>query len=262
RALPEPDFGAAGEGRGPRTPREEILCGLFAEVLGVERVGIDDGFFDLGGHSLLATRLVSRIRTALGVEVSVRALFQHPDVAGLSRYLEQAGRDDLRPLLLPVVRPERVPLSPAQSRLWFIEQMKGTGGLYNSPLALRLSGPLDLAALREALGDVVERHEVLRTVFPVAGGLPYQEVLAGVCPELHVRDVRDERHLRECLSQAQGHVFDLSVESPLRASLFVLGREEHVLALVMHHIAGDGWSIGALLRDLSTAYRARLAGDA
>ncbi|MER7209510.1 amino acid adenylation domain-containing protein [Streptosporangium sp. NPDC000239] len=262
RALPEPDFGTAGEGRGPRTPREEILCGLFAEVLGVERVGVDDGFFDLGGHSLLATRLVSRIRTALGVEVSVRTLFQHPDVAGLSRHLEQAGRDDVRPLLLPVVRPERVPLSPAQSRLWFIEQMKGTGGLYNSPLALRLSGPLDLAALREALGDVVERHEVLRTVFPVEGGLPYQEVLAGVRPELHVRDVRDERHLRECLGLAQGHVFDLAVEPPLRASLFVLGRGEHVLALVMHHIAGDGWSIGALLRDLGEAYAARLAGEA
>ncbi|MEV4091322.1 amino acid adenylation domain-containing protein [Streptosporangium saharense] len=261
RALPDPDFGTAG-GRGPRTPREEILCGLFAEVLGVERVGIDDGFFDLGGHSLLATKLVSRIRTALGVEVSVRALFQHPDVAGLGRHLERTGHDEVRPLLLPVVRPERVPLSHAQSRLWFIEQMKGTGGLYNSPLALRLSGPLDLAALREALGDVVERHEVLRTVFPVVGGVPYQEVLVGVRPELHVREVRDERHLRECLGQAQGHVFDLSVELPIRASLLVLGRGEHVLALVMHHIAGDGWSIGALLRDLAAAYTARLAGEA
>ncbi|MER7134899.1 condensation domain-containing protein, partial [Streptosporangium saharense] len=252
RALPAPELGST-DGREPRTPREEILCGLFAEVLGVERVGVEDGFFDLGGHSLLATKLVSRIRTVLKTELPIRALFQNPDVARLERYLatEQAGA--VRPALTTLPRPEHVPLSFAQQRLWFIEQLEGPSALYNTPFAVRLRGPIDAGALESALADVVDRHEALRTVFPSVDGVPYQKVLENVRPVLHLVGE---------LGEVVGRAFDLSEEPPLRAWLLPRGEGEHVLVLLLHHIAGDGWSLRPLFDDLALAYQARLAGEA
>ncbi|MFE6505054.1 non-ribosomal peptide synthase/polyketide synthase, partial [Kitasatospora sp. NPDC057738] len=260
RALPAPVHTAARTGRAPRTPQEQVLAELFAEVLGVAGVGSDDDFFDLGGHSLLATRLVARARAALGVELELRALFETPTVAGLAAGLGVAGR--ARPALRRAERPDQVPLSFAQRRLWFLHQLEDAGPVYNMPLAWRLTGELDRTALRAALGDVVARHESLRTVFPQVDGVPRQEVLdAGTAPPRLAVTRVGEADLPGLLTAAAARGFDLATEPPLRAELFEAGPDEHVLLVVIHHIAGDGWSLGALSADLATAYAARRRGE-
>ncbi|WP_230091984.1 amino acid adenylation domain-containing protein [Streptomyces olivaceus] len=252
---------AAAGGRLPRTPQEQVLCELFAEVLGVPRVGADENFFDLGGHSLLATRLAARVRSVLGVELGLRALFQAPTAEGLAGALAGSGR--VRPALTARERPEAVPLSFAQRRLWFLHRMDGAAATYHIPLALRLTGTLDRAALDEALADVVARHETLRTVFPEVGGVPRQLVRdpAGTRPRTRLIGVA-QAQLFERLAEFARLPFDLADEAPLRAELFALAPDEHVLLLVMHHIAGDGWSTGPLARDLAEAYTARCGGRA
>ncbi|MGW5904913.1 amino acid adenylation domain-containing protein [Streptomyces althioticus] len=260
RALPVPDtLPTAVESRAPRTPREDILCGLFAELLGVPRVGIDDDFFALGGHSLLATRLVGRIRSILGAELTVRQLFEAPTVAALSRTLDTAGA--ARPALRPAEpRPERIPASPAQRRLWFLHRFEGPSPTYNIPFALRLTGDLDREALRAALADLTDRHESLRTVFAEDAEGPRQIVLPsdGARPELTVVPAVAPDRLEAEITGAASHAFDLAAEIPLRTWLFETGEREQVLLLLVHHIAGDGWSVPLLARDLTTAYTARL----
>jgi amino acid adenylation domain-containing protein/non-ribosomal peptide synthase protein (TIGR01720 family) len=263
RALPAPDYSMdTPAGRGPRTDREEILCGLFAEILGLETVSIDDDFFRLGGHSLLATRLVSRIRTVLDTELPIRQMFDTPTVAGLVGYLDAASAAGVRRGVAPVVpRPERIPLSYAQQRLRFLQLLDGDSTAYNAPGALRLRGVLDREALRLALGDVVARHESLRTVFGQDEEGFTQRVLApgDARVALDVREA-DEDGLPAELVAAARHRFDLAAEPPLRATLFALSEDEHVLLLLLHHIAGDGWSMRPLARDLAEAYTARVAG--
>ncbi|MGA4844593.1 amino acid adenylation domain-containing protein [Streptomyces sp. G45] len=268
RALPEPDLGAASAGRAPRSPHEEILCGLFAETLGLPSVTIDDNFFDLGGHSLLATRLVSRARGVLGVELAIRQLFEAPTVAALARLV--GGAAGARRAVTPVVpRPERIPVSFAQRRLWFLHRFEGPSATYNIPLGMRLTGALDHDALRAALADLAQRHETLRTVFAEDAEGPYQTVLDGerARPVLDVRHVPEERVAEE-VAAAAAYAFDLSAELPLRATLFATGQDattgqdSHVLLLLLHHIAGDGWSMPLLARDLTAAYAARVRGEA
>ncbi|WP_448322184.1 amino acid adenylation domain-containing protein, partial [Streptomyces sp. CO7] len=261
RALPAPDLPATGTGRGPRSPREEILCGLFADILGLPAVNIDDDFFALGGHSLLATRLVSRIRTTLDVELPVRALFEAPTVAALA---QQAGEaDSARTALTATDRPERIPLSPAQNRLWFLDKLEGANATYNVPVAFRITGDLDADVLERALNDVVARHESLRTVFQEIEGHPAQKVLATDAVSLKLERVTcAEAELTAALGDAGQYVFDLAAEVPLRTTLFTLAPDEHVLLLLVHHIASDGASMGPLGRDLETAFRARLQGQA
>ncbi|MEU1591235.1 amino acid adenylation domain-containing protein, partial [Micromonospora sp. NPDC005710] len=240
----------------------------YADILGLDHVGVDDDFFELGGHSLLAVRLISRIRALLGVEVEIRAVFETPTVADLAAALPEAdasGTDaaNSRPVLTVRPRPENIPLSSGQRRLWFIDQLEGPSRTYTVPNVLRLTGAVDRDALRAAVRDLLARHEVLRTVFDVVDGEPYQRVLelADMPEVLTVADV-DERALDDAVADAAGHGFDLTVEPPLRMWLFTTSADDHTLVVVMHHIAGDGWSWTPLSRDFSTAYAARSSGAA
>jgi len=209
----------------------------------------------------LATRLISRIRSSLDVELSIRSLFEAPTVAGLVERLGDAGA--ARAALRAVARPGEVPLSYGQRRLWFLERLEGASGRYVIPLAVRLRGALDVGALEAALWDVVERHESLRTIFPERLGVARQEVVAGEAARLGLSVcAMSEGALAGALTAALQAGFDLSCELPLRAHLFALGGDEHVLLLVLHHIAGDGWSLGPLARDLSRGYGARVRGCA
>ncbi|MFE3210655.1 amino acid adenylation domain-containing protein [Streptomyces niveus] len=259
-ALPTPDYAAAAGDRAPRTPQEEVLCTLFTEVLGADRVGIDDNFFDLGGHSLLTTRLVSRIRSVLGLEIPIAAVFESPTVAGLATRLTDSGR--IRTALVPVERPEIVPLSFAQRRLWFLHKLEGRSATYNMPLGLRLKGELHADALHATLHDLIARHESLRTVFPEIDGEPHQLVLDPQTVQLDwERRSITEEELTGALQEAARYGFDLSGELPVRAWLFQVGPDENVLMLLVHHIAGDGWSMGPLARDVLEAYTARTQGS-
>ncbi|GAA0583916.1 amino acid adenylation domain-containing protein [Kribbella sandramycini] len=260
-ALPAPEL-SGGVYRAPSGPQEEALCELFADVLGVERVGVDDDFFALGGHSLLATRLVGRARAVLGVEIPIRLVFTAPTVAALVAQLTKTGK--VRTELRPAVRPDPLPLSYAQQRLWFIDRFEGPSSTYNIPQLLRFRGELNPAALQAALQDVVARHEALRTVFGEFDGQPYQRILAPEDAQIHWKEHRfvEPSAVPELVSAIATHQFDLSVELPVRASLLHTGPGEFVLVLVLHHVAGDGGSMAPLARDLSTAYRARLGGDA
>ena len=261
RALPAPRYDLTPGQTAPATARERALCEVFAQVLGLDRVGVEDSFFDLGGHSLLATRLVSRIRAVLGAELSIRAVFEHPTPAALAAVLERA--EAARPPLVPVPRPERLPLSFAQQRLWFLEQFHGPGAAYNLPFAWRLAGELDPGALAAALGDVVTRHESLRTVFATEDGQACQHIIpAGeaIVPVTVTTARSDE--LAGLIDAAARHEFDLATELPIRAWLFTLSPEEHVLLLLCHHIASDGWSMQVLMSDIAAAYAARRDGRA
>ncbi|MFK0132133.1 amino acid adenylation domain-containing protein [Streptomyces rubiginosohelvolus] len=262
-ALPEPEEAAAPGGRAPVTPQEEIIAHLFAAILEREHVGADDDFFALGGHSLLATRLASRIRSALDVTLSVRDVFEAPTVSALARRVHHAGRapEPLRPR----PRPGTLPLSPAQRRLWFLQQLHGVGSDYTIPFAARLTGPLDVPALRAAVLDVMARHESLRTVFPATDGQPRQHIVdVSELPEpltvTEATGAADE--LRLYVEEMARTPLDVERDVPLRAGLLRLGSDQHVVVLVVHHIAADQWSARPLLTDLATAYAARTGGAA
>ncbi|MFI6642971.1 amino acid adenylation domain-containing protein [Streptomyces sp. NPDC050504] len=263
-ALPAPEVDAGAGGRAARTPVEEVLCGLFADVLGLPRVGVDDDFFSLGGHSLLATRLASRVRAVFGVELSVREVFRNPTVAALAALVARGGTTVRRPVLRPAAhRPDRLPLSFAQRRLWFMGELEGGSATYNIPLAVRLRGEVDRVALGAALRDVVGRHESLRTVFPVGEQGVHQRVLPPESATVRIGSASaEESELDDELRRLASCVFDLAVEVPVRATLVGVGSGECVLLVVVHHIASDGWSNGPLMRDLALAYEARLSGVA
>jgi nonribosomal peptide synthetase DhbF len=251
--------------RQPRTPDEKVLCGLFAEVLKVEDVGIDDNFFELGGHSLMATRLVSRIRRVLEVEVPVRTLFERPTVAELAKVVREGERG--RPELTRMERPQRLPLSFAQQRLWFIDRLEeGRSREYNVPGVLRLKGELDHGALRRALETIIERHESLRTRFEEVEGEPVQVIEEGVKMELPLEDLsameegERERRMREVMREEREKTFDLSRWPLVSVRLLKLREREHILLRTMHHIVSDRWSQAVFNRELTTLYLAYREG--
>ena len=247
--------------RHPRTPTEAVLCQLFAEVLDVDHVGVDDDFFELGGHSLSATRLMMRIHAAFGVTLPIRAVFDSPTVAGLAAEMSSSAEHTLALSRQP--RPPEVPLSFAQQRLWFLHQLEPHSTAYHIPIAHRLTGALDPAALAAALGDVVMRHESLRTILPAVEGQPRQQILdaTSVVVPLDLEEASGS-DLSDRLARAIAAPFDLARNLPIRARLFREDSTTHVLLIVLHHIAADGWSMGPLWRDLSAAYASRVRGDA
>jgi amino acid adenylation domain-containing protein len=271
RALPAPGRGALAGAEAPappRTPVEEILAGLWCQLLGRDRVGVHDDFFALGGHSLLGMQLISRLREVFHVELPVTELFGRPTIAELSEVLEQAGRESrqaARPPIVPVPRQAALPLSFAQQRLWFLDRLEPGGTAYNIPQALLLRGPIDRAVLAASLGQIVRRHESLRTTFSAFADEPVQRIappgeVALPLVDLSGLPAADRASEAWRLLHEEGErPFDLTAGPLLRAGLLTLATGEHVVFLTLHHIAGDGWSMGVLIREMGILYRAYAA---
>ena len=272
RALPAPEqSGAEGQGEyiAPRTPLEEIVASIFADVLRLERVGRNDDFFELGGHSLSATQVVSRIRQNLSVDLPVRAVFESSTVAQLAQAVEQRQRGDqgmLSPPILRVPRNQRLPLSFAQQRLWVLDQIEPNNPLYNVPRAIRLNGALNVEALQTALNAVVVRHEILRTTYHAEKGEPFQviapelELLLPITDLSALPEAAREREAQRIVQQEGSMPFDLARDPITRHMLLKMSDEDHILLLLTHHIASDGWSSGVLLTELTALYEAALLG--
>src|SRR6185312_2515297 len=275
RALPNPEaaveWSAAWSAAWPVTTTAvaEVLQGMWQEVLRVAAVGLEDNFFELGGHSLLATQLLGRVREAFGVEVALRKLFEEPTVAGLAAHIEQLLREGVGVAAAPLRRVARagpVPLSFAQQRLWFIDQLEGGSAFYNLPLAVRLQGELQVAALERTLSEIVRRHEVLRTHFEAEGGAPVQVIEEAAALPLPLTDLSGlgeaERAaaVRELAQAEAGQAFELSRGPLLRVQLLRLEETEHVVLLTLHHIITDGWSTGVLIKEVATLYEAYSQG--
>ncbi|QNS09248.1 non-ribosomal peptide synthetase [Streptomyces xanthii] len=247
------------------TPEEETLRHVFAEVLGLgtdARIGGDSDFFALGGHSLLAGRLIGAVRERLGAELTVQDLFEAPTPAGLAERAAVAARAD-RPPLRPVPHGTEPAMSYAQHRMWVLREVEGAAPTYNMPIALRITGPLHRGALRDALHDLVARHESLRTVYPRGERGAAPRLLPPEEARPWIVETRTEpEELPAALTAAARTPFNLDCQLPLRAHLFTLPDGDKVLLVLMHHVAGDGWSLRPLLADLATAYSARLAGHA
>jgi amino acid adenylation domain-containing protein len=275
KAFPAPDLSRSDMAETfvpARTPLEDMVAGVVADVLKLERVGVYDNFFELGGHSLLATQLVARLRSTFDVEVTLKTFFQDPTVAGVAEGLEKARRqkssEEQAPPLTRVSRDQELPLSFAQQRLWFFDQLEPGNLFYNLPNAIRLSGALDVGALERAFQEIIRRHEVLRTSFGNRDGQPFLMITPPGTVTLRVTDISDlaaserEAQANELATQETKKAFDLAKGPLIRASLVKLGPEDHVLLIAMHHIVSDGWSMGAVFfRELAVLYRAFRAGQ-
>ncbi|NJM71691.1 MAG: amino acid adenylation domain-containing protein, partial [Scytonema sp. RU_4_4] len=272
KALPKPDGEITREQEyiAPRTPNEEIIANIFTAVLGVQNVGIHDNFFSLGGHSLLATQLISRLRVAFTVEIPIRAVFESPTVTQLDQTITQLRTTDSG-LTLPPIQPiegdtEPLPLSWAQERLWFLNQLEGSSATYNIPAAVRITGALDINALQQALSEIVHRHEVLRTSFPTVNGTPRQVIHPEVTININVVDLQQilgtecETVQKQLVLEEAITPFTLEIAPLIRCSLLQLSATEYVLLLTMHHIVSDGWSMGVFIRELSAVYQAFCVG--
>jgi amino acid adenylation domain-containing protein len=270
KALPAPDLRGTAQGHvAPRTLVEEVLAGIWCEVLKAERVGATDNFFELGGHSLLVTQVMTRVRDAFGLELRINALFNAGTLAELAQHIEsemKAGRGVEQPPLVRVPRDAELPLSFAQQRLWFLDQLEPGNTLYNIPTTVRLKGRLDVETLRRALAEIVKRHESLRTTFTMIEGRPAQLIAPSSDVPLEVRDLSavpsDEAEAEgwRLIEEEAARPFDLASGPMFRVLLVRLGESEHLLLCTMHHIVSDIWSRGVLIREVSQLYTA-LLGD-
>ncbi|BEH28047.1 non-ribosomal peptide synthetase [Burkholderia pseudomallei] len=271
RALPAPadDAYARAEYEAPQGAKEEALAAIWRELLHVERVSRHDNFFELGGHSLLAVQLVSRLRQALSVEVALSTVFDAPVLSALAERLE-AGNTEVLPPIPLAPRDGRIALSLAQQRLWFLTQLEGVSEAYHMSGAVRLDGPLNREVLQRALNRIVMRHEALRTCFVREEGEPIQVIQPHADLTVSYHDLREAESIRheagnreqraKDLSQAHASApFDLSRDLPVRVLLLQLADEAHVVQVVMHHIASDGWSVGVFLQELSALYGSFIA---
>jgi hypothetical protein len=257
-----------GENRSPRNPVEEIILGIWGQVLRVEDLGPDDDFFAVGGHSLLATQVLSRIRGALQVELPLRFVFEHRTIAELAEVVNQRLKENWSPLIMPPVAIEQgglAPLSFAQQRLWLLDRLEPGSVAYHIPQALHLSGSLNVTALQRSLTEIVRRHQVLRTRFVVEHGEAWQEVLPIESAPVEWVDVSGESNpecaARELVEAEASRPFDLSLGPLFRVKLIRLGLEDHVLMINMHHLVSDGWSAGVFVRELTTLYGAFVMGQ-
>ncbi|HEX5601381.1 MAG TPA: amino acid adenylation domain-containing protein, partial [Pyrinomonadaceae bacterium] len=268
-SLPAPDFEQDEQQFvAPRTAFEEMLCGIWTEVLHLERVSVVSDFFELGGHSLLVMLLVSRIRDVFGVEIPLGSVFDHPTVATLAAVIEKGLESDARPVMPPLQRVSRdrsLPLSFAQQRLWFINQMEPDSTVYNIPLAKRLVGSLDVSVLERALTELLRRHESLRTTFPIIDGEARQVIAAAAPLRLTITDLGDqpdvEAAAQQLVNEEAQQPFDLANGPLFRARLLRLDRQQHVLLFNLHHIVSDGWSMDLLFKELSLLHNAYERGE-
>ena len=252
-----------------RTKEEAALVQIWQEVLGLDQVGVEDNFFDLGGHSLLATQVISRVREALHAELPLRALFEAPTIAGLSAKIiaeNATTRDSTRAPIKRLNRDGAAPLSFAQERLWFLDQLEPGSTVYNTSFAIRLTGPLDIGALEHGLNEVVRRHEILRTTFVTRNGRPQQSIMPTLSIKIPVTNVSEwpdvpETIVRAQLAEETKQPFDLSCGPMLRAGLLKLAADDHVLLFTVHHIVSDAWSMNIMIRELSKVYSSMRAGE-
>ncbi len=270
-ALPAPDEAARKEEIfvAPSTPVEEVLAGIWVQLLGVSQVSVNDNFFNLGGHSLLATQVISRLSSVFGVEIPLRQLFESATVAELAADIEKAMRGNQQQEITAIPRVTRdreLPLSFAQQRLWFLDQLEPASPSYNLPKSVRLFGELNVAALSQSINEIVRRHEILRTSFATSDGKPIQIISPSVSLRLPMVDLQNippsEREVevyRLAKAEAQ-KAFHLAESLLLRASLLRLGEDEHVILLTLHHIVSDGWSTGVLIREMAALYEAFSCG--
>ncbi|WP_261376908.1 non-ribosomal peptide synthetase [Flavobacterium anhuiense] len=261
RILPDPESSdlSSKEYVAPRTETERQLTEIWEKLLGVEKVGIHDNFFELGGHSLLATRLVSMIRKEMLLEVYIREIFVYTSIAALAAHVSVQSIGALLPAVVAEIRPQRIPLSFSQERLWFLDQLEGSAA-YHMPVVLRLEGTVDKAILEQTLRSIVLRHEVLRTILLSEDGIAYQEVISIEDWKLDIVKVTDESLFENSLQDYLLVPFDLSKDYKLRSCLYDLGNEKYVLACVFHHIASDGWSEGILVNEFMELYSAFQSG--
>ncbi len=271
RALPAPGAEAmpAGPGEAPRTLLEAHVAASWREVLQRPQVGRDENFFEIGGHSLLAMQLSARLRAALGVDLTLRAIFEGPTVAAMAARVALLAETEAANAPLPAREPGLVALSLGQRRLWFIEQLEPGRATYHVPGALRLRGACVVAALEQSFTDLVRRHEALRTRFPVSDGEPLQDILPA--ESVHFTLPRDdlrrlpaserEERARALADETAVAAFDLATGPLIRARLIQLADDDHLLVVVIHHIVSDGWTINLITRELTACYGARVAGE-